>query len=243
MSPARYGIFIPILAVLAAMLPALSVPSDAPDFSKMGGEVRWARLKTQSPTWDRHARSDPVLLEFMHTSASLNIDEQWYAADVEDLPAMCAYPFLFSEGIHHVTDQRGLDNLREYLQRDGFIFIDSCINTEVNPDPDVFLELEIATLKSILPDAHVERIPDNSPIFHICYTLPGGLPHTYMRNRYNPAWAKHGLYAVTSHHRLVSIISLSGLQCGWDNMYPSHPEHRIDCMKMMLNIYAYATTH
>jgi len=40
----------------------------------------------------------------------------------------------------------------------------------------------------------------------------------------------------------VSLISLSGLQCGWDAMNPD-PDHITNCMKMMVNIYAYAVTH
>jgi len=230
------------LAVLGAILLLAPAHAETDGASGLGGQIRWARLKTQSLTWNRHAHADPRLLQFMSSYTALDIDTKWYAADVEDLDQMCAYPFLFSEGIHHVTDANGLANLREYLQRNGFIFIDSCINTGINPDPDAFLQMEIDTLKSLLPDARIEPIAPGSEIFHICFDMKDGLPHTYMRNIYNPAWAKHGLYAVYSQNRLVSIISLSGLQCGWAGM-KRDPENIANCMKMMLNIYVYATTH
>ncbi len=63
-----------------------------------------------------------------------------------------------------------------------------------------------------------------------------------MDNIYNPVWAKHGLYAVYSDKRMVSMISLSGLQCGWDGMFPNS-DHITNCMKMMVNIYVYVVEH
>ena len=72
--------------------------------------------------------------------------------------------------------------------------------------------------------------------------MKDGLPHTYMQNIYNPAWAKHGLYAVYSDKRFVSLISLSGLQCGWSGLGPN-AEHTANCMKMMVNIYVYVVEH
>jgi hypothetical protein len=119
------------------------------------GQIEWARLSTQDPWWARHARSDPRLLRFIHDNTTLNIDSVWHAANVEDLTAMTSYPFLFSAGIHLVNDEPGRQNIREYLQRGGFIFIDSCINTTVNPDPDAFLKMEIDTLQSILPNLRI----------------------------------------------------------------------------------------
>ena len=223
--------------------PVVQIPDmGTPSAQLPGGKVEWARLKTQGPYWDRHARSDPRLLRFIRNTASLNIDPVWHAADVEDFQQMIAYPFIFSDGLHRVTDLQGIQNLREYFKRGGFIFIDSCINTDINPDPDAFLKMQITTLQRILPDARVERLPDNHEIYHNCFDMKDGLPHTFMRNIYNPAWAKHGLYAVYSGDRLVSLISLSGLQCGWDSMNPD-PEHVTKCMKMMVNIYVYAITH
>jgi hypothetical protein len=228
-----------LLAVLSFVLPCRTVRAD----DHLGsGMMVWARLKTASLSWHRHAGSDPYLLRFIRDDAKLNIDPVWHSADVEKIDQMCAYPFLFSEGLHHVVDPTGLANLKEYYQRGGFIFIDSCINTTVNPDPDEFLQAQIDTIHSILPDARVERLPDDHPIYHNCFDMKDGLPHTYMANEYNPQWAKHGLYAVYSGNRLISIISLSGLQCGWDRMNPD-PDHVTNCMKMMVNIYVYALTH
>ena len=225
----------------AYFLPA-AADGHPPAPTSIGGSVRWARLKTPSLSWNRHADSDPRLLDFIRTNTSLNIDSHWYAARVDHLNDMILYPFLFSEGIHRVTDKTGLDNLREYLQRYGFLFIDSCINTDINPDPDMFLAAQIATFTALLPNVKIERLPNDHEIYNFYFKLPEGLPHTYMMNHYNEDWHKHGLYTVRDGARMVGMISLSGLQCGWAGMEPNR-KHVVDCEKMMLNIYAYASTH
>lgn len=230
--------FLVFLGLILLAPPALALAPQ--DISR--GRIEWARLKTQDQWWARHASADPRLLRFVHDNTTLNMDPVWYAADVEDLGQMTKYPFLFSCGVHLVTDEQGRQNIKEYLQRGGFIFIDSCINTTVNPDPDVFLQTETGALQSILPNVRVERLPDNHEIYRSCFEMKDGLPHTYMNNEYLPNWARHGLYAVYSNNRLVSIISLSGLQCGWAGMFPNS-EHITNCMKMMVNIYVYVVEH
>jgi hypothetical protein len=39
--------------------------------------------------------------------------------------------------------------------------------------------------------------------------------------------------------RMAGLISLSGLQCGWDRMI-APPGHDVACMRMLVNIYIYA---
>jgi len=206
------------------------------------GKIEWARLSNPDPQWHRHADSDPRLLQFIRDNTTLNIDTTWYAANVENLREMTAYPFLFSSGIHFITDEDGRKNIREYLLRGGFIFIDACINTDVNPDPDAFLKMQVDAFQAILPKFKIERLPPDHPIFRSCFAMKEGLPHTYMKDIYNPAWAKHGLYGVYSGNRFVGLISLSGLQCAWAGNGPTM-EHRINCMKMMVNIYVYVVEH
>ena len=41
--------------------------------------------------------------------------------------------------------------------------------------------------------------------------------------------------------RMAGLISLSGLQCGWDHMV-APPGNDVACMRMLVNIYIYAMT-
>lgn len=199
--------------------------------------VGWARLKTPSQWWMRHATGDPVLMHFIRENTTLNIDPTWYVADVENLKQMCGYPFLFSQGIHMLRSDSSKANLAEYIRRGGFLLIDACIYDAITPDPDAFLAGQIDLLATILPEARIVPLPPNHLVYRCFFQIPDHKPpHTFSNNIYDPQWAKHGLYGIMIGPRLAGIISLSGLQCGWARMI-APPGHDVACMKMLVNIY------
>jgi len=223
------------------LLLAVITPLCAADVSQMRADrVGWARLQTSSPHWKRHSASDPVLAQFIRENTSLNIDPTWYAADVENLGELSKYPMLFSQGIGMVDSVSARSNLAEYIRRGGFLLIDACINKNVTPDPDAFLADQTRVLTAILPECRILPIKPEHDVFHCYFQIPGGTPpHMYYNNVFDPHWARHGLYAVMIGTRMAGVISVSGLQCGWDRMIspPGLPE---DCMRMLINIYTYA---
>ena len=233
------------LAIAAPFLPALlpflaSLRAGATETGMgAGGKIEWARLKTPSPTWDRHAKSDHLLLDYIRKTTTLNIDPAWHAADADNLSQMCAYPFLFSEGLGYV-DEAGRRNLREHIERGGFLFIDSCIAPGVNPVEAHFVNAQMTALRDILPDLRTAPIPDGHEVFHNCFNMVDGLPHT--RTDDPVRWPVAGLTAIYSRNRMVGMMSLSGLQCGWSGVN-NNPVHSTNCMKMMINIYFHAITH
>lgn len=234
-----HAFHLPLFLVLV-LLPVRPLPAAGGPGELRGERVGWARLKTSSPYWFRHATGDPVLMQFFRESTSLNIDPTWYAADVEKLEQMCKYPLLFSQGVHMVDGPKGRENLAEYIRRGGFLLIDSCINNTVTPDPDNFLALQEQFLQKILPGTRVLPLPESHPVYRIYFKIPNDSPpHTYFNNIYDKNWHKHGLYGVFIESRLVGMISLSGLQCGWDRMI-APPGHDEACMRMLVNIYIYA---
>ena len=205
-----------------------------------GERVGWARLKTPSEYWRRHATGDPVLMSFMRSNTNLNIDPTWYVADIENLDELCAYPLLFSQGIAMVDDPTAKSNLAEYVRRGGFLLLDCCINVSITPSADIFLREQVRTLAALLPEARVVALPSTHNIYQCYFQIPGGRPpHTFNQNDYNPEFAKHGLYGIMVGSRLAGVISLSGLQCGWDGMI-APPGHDLACMRMLVNIYIYA---
>ena len=205
-----------------------------------GARVGWARLKTSSEYWRRHATGDPVLMRFLRENTTLNLDPTWYAADVAKLDQLCAFPLLFSQGIGTVRSPAEKANLAEYVRRGGFLLIDCCINVTITPDADQFLREQVRVLADILPEARIVALPSTHPVYGCYFQIPGGRPpHTFNENIYDPAFARHGLYGVEIGSRLAGIISLSGLQCGWDGM-AAPPGHVAACMRMLVNIYVYA---
>lgn len=206
---------------------------------QVSGQVEWARLKTPSPSWNRHASSDHFLLSYIRRSTTLNIDPIWRAADVNHLDQMCVYPFLFSEGLGFV-DTAGRNNIREYINRGGFLFIDSCIAPNVNQREDEFIATQMAALHEIIPDLRAVPISPTDEIFRNCFEMNEGLPNTRIDDCAD--WPPEGMTAIYSKNRLVSILSVSGLQCGWAGVIRNQ-QHSTSCMKMMINIYVYAITH
>jgi hypothetical protein len=207
-----------------------------------GGQVEWARLKTRHIYWDRHAESDPDLLRYIRMWTTLNIGTKWHAANVAKIQELARYPFLFSEGLHHIRRGTELQNLGEYFLRGGFVLVDACSNIDINPDPDLFLREQMKTIQSVLPGARTSAISEDHEIFRSCFEMKKGLPRVFYNGKFNPRWARHGLYAVHNNERLIAILSVAALQCGWAKR-PAPPGTDIECMRMAVNIYVYVMSH
>jgi len=229
---------------IALCLPALCWGGVGPDELR-GDRVGWARLKTPSPHWKRHATSDPILTKFFRDQTTLNINPNWYVADANALDQLCQYPLLFSQGAAAITERTGRSNIAEYLRRGGFLLIDACHNNRVTPDFDGFLRQQINFYAEVLPEARVVLLPASHEVYRCHYQFPAGHPpHTFMAG-YDAKKAAHGLYGVMIGERMVGLISLCGWQCGWDHVeYPSPSPEGTDvvCMRMVVNIYIYALT-
>lgn len=205
------------------------------------GRVGWARIITSSPAWNRHAQSDSMLTQFIRAQTSLNIDPTWYSADPASLEQLCLYPLLYTNNLTDVVEPAQRKNIQEFLGRGGFIIVDACIDPKITADPDAFLEQHTALLKTLAPGSEVRALPADHEIYRQHFPMKDTPPHMFMNDVYDKRWAKHGLYGVYLGDRMISLITLSGLQCSW----ASHPEraHARECMKMIVNIYIYGMTH
>lgn len=234
--------FLRTLIAGASLAPVLAFGSN---FDRLRGDrVGWARLKTPSPNWKRHAGSDPILTKFFRDETTLNIDPTWYVADTNALDELCKYPLLFSQGVGVIADQHGRGNIAEYIRRGGFVLVDACHDIHVTPDFDEFLRQQIAFYSATLSEAQIVALPATHDVYRCHFQIPDGKPpHTFMDNVYDPRKARHGLYGVMIGSRLAGVVSLCGWQCGWDHVeYPSPSPVGTDvaCMRMLVNIYIYA---
>jgi hypothetical protein len=232
------GLLLSVVSALRAE-PITEVTAQPP---ALGGRVGWARLISDDPEWRRHTRSDNELSRFIKTRTSLNLDPVWHTADPKQPGELARYPLIFSTGLASIRDTPRLDNLKEYLARGGFLIVDACINRDVTPDPDTFLADNTAVFQHILAGCSINPLPPEHAVYACFFNLPAKPPHTYHNAVVDPRWSRHPLYGVfTGSGRLTSVISLSGLQCGWDRMVApeGHTEH---CMQMVVNIYVHAMT-
>jgi hypothetical protein len=199
------------------------------------GKVEWARLKTGSPYWNRHSERDVQVLRLMRNETSLEISDTWHSARADSLDELCAHPFIFAESVAPLSDPE-VDKVAEYLRRGGFMLIDACVASSINPNAQKFLEAQIKTLSGKLPGLRVETLKPNHEVFSIYFKMTKSPPQT--RSGTNPSWANGStepLRGIFLGERMIGVISLSGFQCGF-GQNPNPPE----VIRMVTNIYIYA---
>jgi hypothetical protein len=206
----------------------------APPDRARGGKVEWARL-ISGAHWNRHIAGDDELLQFLRKNTSLDIDATWHSAHPANLESLSKYPFIFSAGLYSLSAAER-HNVGEYLRRGGFLLIDACSNSGINPDRPKFVRDHIGILRSEFPDLRVTVLPTEHEIFTIYFRIRERPPQA----RTTHAEPVYPLYACYSGDRLLSMISISCLQCGWSGIgrLASPNEFR----EMVTNIYVYAMT-
>ncbi len=204
-----------------------------------GGKVEWARLKTSGQHWKRHADFDLNLLQFIRDHTSLNIERVWYSASATKLDELCSYPFLFTDNLQRLSSPEERRNVGEYLRRGGFILIDACVNTQINPNPDLFMRAQLDVLRAEFPDLRSEPLPSDHQIFSIYFKMAQFPPQTRPGNSWSDGPTRP-LRLLVSGDRVIGVLTLSGLQCGWAGFASAGVGTQ--CMQMMTNIYIYAIT-
>ncbi len=146
------------------------------------------------------------------------------------------YPFLFmtDENEFRFT-QTQKNNLKEYIRRGGFIFMDDCV---VLNGGDFFYQSAYSLLEDVFGRNSVKTIPREHEIFHNVYDLGAiGLP--YLKG------VNHGARGVYNGDRLAVFLSSNDIHCGWcdearNNFGPMGHEQ---ALQMGINIIMYAMSH
>jgi hypothetical protein len=225
---------IPRLTASLIVSLALVITSAAEEMSR-GGRVGWARLVTGSSSWSVHQANDPLLASSIRRETSLNIDSQCYPTNPAQLAELCRYPFIFTNNLTNVRDPQHLTNLREYLRRGGFIYIDRCVNLSYSLPQEPFYERHLDLFARFLPGSEIRELPESHEIFR-CYF---SLNLSEMPDRRHKQAGHNGVYGVFDGGRMVALLSLANFQCGW----PQSGDRGATKMKMIANIYVYAMTH
>ena len=144
----------------------------------------------------------------------------------------------FTHSTYFVRDAKHRENIREYLLRGGFLFVEACIHPTANPDPDAYFVAETRSLQAILPGLKITALPDRHDIFRAFFEIEGGPPHMYVND--GPRWMRYPLHMLIYQDRNVGLLSMSGLQCG---ILHGGSNLSDDCTRMFVNIYIYAMTH
>lgn len=232
-SPASRRTFLTQLAGAAAVAgwstvarSAAAQPSPEP-----APRTSWAWLVTPGQDWDAHIGSVPLLADFIRQETKLEISSQVQSVKPSNLEQLCAAPFIFSHDLTKIKNPQELLNLREYLYRGGFIYVDGCVNPQINPSLRVFYERHLAFLPKLLPGVELRRLGADHPIFRAHFPLrESEVTKFYVTN-----WPQ-ALYGMFDDNRMVLLLSLQTLFCGW----PQDPEKMQTDLRQIANIYLYA---
>ncbi|MFH1075087.1 MAG: DUF4159 domain-containing protein, partial [Candidatus Firestonebacteria bacterium] len=163
---------------------------------------------------------------------------------LNNINQMVKYPFIFVQAQHYVefSDQE-IKNIREYLDRGGFIFQDDCVeqsgkgqyNAKMGDNFFQSFKTEIET--RVYPNGKMVRLDNNHEIYNCFYRFPEGLPHGQ--------GVQNGGWAYFDENGRMKIFGNSGdIHCGWHiNPYWFGEEKHNEMLKMAANIVIYALTH
>lgn len=233
--PGRVSSVFGLLSVLLIVAMTCTTPSLCAAETR-GGRVGWARLITSHPQWAIHSNQDPQLARFIRSETTLNIDPVWYTVDSSDLEKLCAYPYVYAKDLTRLTQTHDLENIREYFRRGGFLCIDPCTS---GLDLEAFRREHVAWFSRLFPKSTVRELPDTHEFFRCYFSVTVDdlfTPDMIRRGATKPS--QIGMRGVFLDDRMIAVISLSGLECGW----PQTPQRVPGCMKMIVNSYVYAMT-
>lgn len=203
-----------------------------------GPKVQWARLATTNPYWKNHIDEDPVIAQFIRDQTRLNLDPTVAIVQAAALDQMDQFPLIFTNNLIPAASAGSTANLREYLSRGGFFYVDGCVAWKATPDFPAFYQAHLELFQTLFPGADVRMLPETDPIFRAFFnvdeaaTRNGGGPRGH--------WGEipEGLYGVFHGGRMISLLSLDHLLCGW----PNDQVRTANCIRQIANIYVYAMT-
>jgi hypothetical protein len=203
-------------------------------------DAAWARLITATPYWAFHRENDPVLVDFIRDEAKLKIGRPSTVAAAR-LDQLCASRFLFTNNLAAVHEPHELLNLREYLYRGGFIYVDTCVRSDVTPSFGAYYGRHLALFTHLVPESQVTLLPPEHPVFHAHFPVDKWATPSDSHANDDPQWAgaREALYGVFDDDRMIALLSLAHLLCGW----PNNPGKRPAALRQIANIYGFAMSH
>jgi hypothetical protein len=183
--------------------------------------------------WNAGPIGDVNLRRQLAALTNINVSQEPRVVTLADFDDMVKNPFVFmtSEGHFNLTEVEQ-KNMREFLERGGFIHADDC----VYQGQDRFFRQYNDWMARMFPDNPMRKIPHDHEIFHIYFDFPDGCPHMQGVN--------HGAYGLfePGTGRIMTISTPGDLHCGWMCRFWA-PEKNLAAIKMGINIIIYFLSH
>ena len=189
--------------------------------------------------WNAHPIGDVILRRKLRELTNLNVSEETKVVELSNMEDMYKMPYVFATSENHFEfPPNEAMNLREYLERGGFVHADDCVAGIGQPN-DWFFQSYLSEIEKLFPDNPMREIPLDHELFHIYYDFPNGSPHM-QGGRYRRSNAA-GLFEPGTD-RLMTVATPGDLHCGWVYQWFT-PEMNMEAIKMGINIVIYALSH
>jgi hypothetical protein len=179
--------------------------------------------------WYANPSGLPNLLKEIRARTAIPVSERPATTKLTD-PALWSYPYLYMTGHGNVKfSDEDVAILRRYLASGGFLHADD------NYGMDASFRREITR---VFPEADLQEVPVDHPIYHMMYDFPDGLPKIHLHDGEPPRG-----YGIFHGGRLVVYYSFeSDLGNGWEDAktYDDTPAIRERAFRMGVNIFLYA---
>ena len=166
------------LAVLTLLIAAFAslaisdIPPEEAEFTFARVQFNMARLAVldfrEAPWHHDYPYSEDLFLTMLTEVTGIHTSRESYKIVQLDSPDIFKFPFLYvSEPGYMQLTSRETENLREYLNRGGFVMFDDFRTWGLNED----LANLRAQMKKVFPEREMIRLTVDHPVFHTFYDI------------------------------------------------------------------------
>jgi hypothetical protein len=189
--------------------------------------LKFALLKySGGGDWYNDVNSLKNLANFCNKNLGTNFDPDYATVEVGSADIF-NYPFIYMTGHGNVVfSNQEAENLRNYLNAGGFLFINDDFGMDIFVRP---------AMKKVFPDLEMVELPFAHPLFHQKYEFPNGIPKIHEHNGKRAQG-----FGYVSQGRLAAFYNYeSDLGDGWDDVHKDPEEVRTKALQMGANIVRY----
>jgi hypothetical protein len=199
----------------------------------------FATARYESGDWDSAPLVATNIIHAMAQYTGIPVAAQGVTVDLSS-PELFKFPFVFLTGHLPVRFSRQeSDNLRAYVQRGGFIFID-----DHNHDIDgAFHKTATAEINRIFGPGALKPIPNDHELYRSFFVFEKGPPTTsHELNGWGDNLVHEHLFGVEVNGRIGLLYSNKDYASEWSYHYQNKRFVSIDNTRFGVNVIVYALT-
>ena len=222
-----------VLAVLLFVLPVFA--EDALGWVR----IKFKQAQDSEDQWDVDLNYDALMLAELKKLTTMKINTKVHTASLTKFDVITKYPVLFMHGSGTpLLNEEEKKNLKEYMQRGGFVLIDDCHTKEFKAI--FYKSMRKILTEELFPGKKAEILTPDHEIFHSQFDLPKGIPGRTPMNQ--PPLGIHD-----EKGRLMALILAADIHCAWGAPNkvndPDVIRFKKDSYRMIANVMIYTMTH